>query len=279
VAGQQNHRRHRHPCRQTVFAHRFRRDLPTRRGGPGQHQATARGAADLPSQPWHAGHGLGLDTACEDDPSGTLDAVLSASRRAGSVNSLRHRRRVHPARCSAIRSTPGFDGSGRGGRGAEFSSDHLHRSSAMKRVIALARRVAARSIPVLIEGESGTGKELMARAIHQASPRADKPFIAVNCGAVPAGTRRVRIFRSPTRRVSPARSSDRKGHFERANGGTIFLDEIGELPKAIQVKLLRTLQEGEVTPGRVQRTQKDRCPRRRRHQPDVDQRSRRRQFS
>lgn len=130
--------------------------------------------------------------------------------------------------------------------GAEFSSI-IHRSAVMKRVIAQARRVAIHSIPVLIEGESGTGKELMARAIHKASPRADKPFIAVNCGAIPPDLVESEFFGHKKGSFTGA-VSDRKGHFERADGGTIFLDEIGELPKAIQVKLLRTLQESEVTP-------------------------------
>lgn len=130
--------------------------------------------------------------------------------------------------------------------GAEFSSI-IHRSAVMKRVIAQARRVAIRSIPVLIEGESGTGKELMARAIHKASPRAAKPFISVNCGAIPPELVESEFFGHKKGSFTGA-VADRKGHFERANGGSIFLDEIGELPKAIQVKLLRTLQEGEVTP-------------------------------
>lgn len=129
---------------------------------------------------------------------------------------------------------------------AEFGSI-IHRSAVMKRVIAQARRVAIRSIPVLIEGESGTGKELMARAIHKASPRTDKPFIAVNCGAIPPELVESEFFGHKKGSFTGA-VADRKGHFERADGGTIFLDEIGELPKAIQVKLLRTLQESEVTP-------------------------------
>ncbi len=130
--------------------------------------------------------------------------------------------------------------------GSEFSNI-IHRSAAMKRVIAQARRVAIRSIPVLIEGESGTGKELMARAIHKASPRAGKSFIPVNCGAIPPELVESEFFGHKKGAFTGA-VADRKGHFERADGGTIFLDEIGELPKAIQVKLLRALQEGEVTP-------------------------------
>lgn len=128
---------------------------------------------------------------------------------------------------------------------AEFSSI-IHRSAVMKQVIAQVRRVAIRSIPVLIEGESGTGKELMARAIHKASPRTDKPFIAVNCGAIPPELVESEFFGHKKGSFTGA-VADRKGHFERADGGTIFLDEIGELPKAIQVKLLRALQENEVT--------------------------------
>jgi len=130
--------------------------------------------------------------------------------------------------------------------GAEFAAI-IHRGPAMARVIALARRVAVRSIPVLVEGESGTGKELLARAIHRASPRAARPFIAVNCGAVPPELVESEFF-GHRRGAFTGAVSERQGHFERADGGTLFLDEIGELPKAIQVKLLRTLQEGEVTP-------------------------------
>ena len=130
--------------------------------------------------------------------------------------------------------------------GAEFSNI-VHRSAVMKRVIEQAKRVAIRSIPVLIEGESGTGKELMARAIHRASPRAANSLVTVNCGAIPPELVESEFFGHKKGSFTGA-VADRKGHFERANGGTLFLDEIGELPKPIQVKLLRTLQEGEVIP-------------------------------
>lgn len=122
----------------------------------------------------------------------------------------------------------------------------IHRSPVMKSVIAYARRVAVRSIPVLIEGESGTGKELLARAIHMASPRATKAFVAVNCGAIPSELVESEFFGHKKGAFTGA-ATDRAGHFERANGGTLFLDEIGELPVPVQVKLLRVLQEGEVT--------------------------------
>lgn len=121
----------------------------------------------------------------------------------------------------------------------------IHRSLEMKRVIALARRVAARSIPVLIEGESGTGKELMARAIHKSSPRREHPFIAINCGAIPPELVESEFFGHEKGAFTGA-SARREGHFEKAEGGTLFLDEIGELPKAVQVKLLRALQEKEI---------------------------------
>jgi transcriptional regulator with PAS, ATPase and Fis domain len=126
----------------------------------------------------------------------------------------------------------------------EFS-DIIHRSRAMNRVIARARRVAPRSVPVLIEGETGTGKELLAKAIHEASTRRDKPFIVVNCGAIPSELIESELLGHEKGAFTGA-DQRRKGYFEEADGGTIFLDEIGELPLIAQVKLLRVLQEGEV---------------------------------
>ena len=121
----------------------------------------------------------------------------------------------------------------------------VHRSPVMQRVILRARRVAPRSVPVLLEGETGTGKELMARAIHQASPRRDRPFIAVNCGALPPDLVESELFGHEKGAFTGADRS-RPGYFAAANGGTLFLDEIGELPAAAQVKLLRVLQDGAV---------------------------------
>jgi DNA-binding NtrC family response regulator len=114
-------------------------------------------------------------------------------------------------------------------------------------VVARARRVAFRRVPVLIEGESGTGKELIARAIHQASARAGAPFIAVNCGALPEGLVESELFGHERGSFTGAVAA-RLGHFREAHGGTLFLDEVGELPPPAQVKLLRALQEQEVTP-------------------------------
>jgi DNA-binding NtrC family response regulator len=125
--------------------------------------------------------------------------------------------------------------------------DLIFRSEVMGRLVDLARRVAPRQIPILLEGESGTGKELLARAIHRASPRVQGPFIAVNCGAIPLELVEAELFGHEKGAFTGA-FQKRDGHFISANGGTIFLDEVGDLPLGIQVKLLRVLQENEVTP-------------------------------
>lgn len=122
----------------------------------------------------------------------------------------------------------------------------VHRCATMKRTVAMAHRLALRDVPVLIQGESGTGKELFARAIHQASSRSGKPFIAVNCGAIPQELVDAELF-GYEKGVLTGATAARSGYFESANGGTLFLDEIGELPLASQVRLLRVLQEREVT--------------------------------
>lgn len=122
----------------------------------------------------------------------------------------------------------------------------VHRCAAMKRTVAMAHRLAIRDVPVLIQGESGTGKELFARAIHQASQRNAKPFVAVNCGAIPQELVDAELFGHEKGAFTGATAA-RAGYFESADGGTLFLDEIGELPLASQVRLLRVLQEREVT--------------------------------
>jgi transcriptional regulator with PAS, ATPase and Fis domain len=123
----------------------------------------------------------------------------------------------------------------------------IHQSDTMKRVVERARRVAPRNLPVLIEGESGTGKELLARAIHVGGVAASGPFVAVNCGAIPGNLMESEFFGHKKGSFTGA-ITDRKGHFLEADGGTLFLDEIGELPLAMQARLLRALQQGEVTP-------------------------------
>jgi DNA-binding NtrC family response regulator len=126
-------------------------------------------------------------------------------------------------------------------------ADIVTRSAAMNSVLRTAEKAAASSIPVLIEGESGVGKELIARAIHGSSERAAKPFVAVNCGAIPDNLVESILFGHEKGAFTGA--TDRHtGKFVEASGGTLFLDEVSELPPSAQVKLLRALQEGEVEP-------------------------------
>jgi DNA-binding NtrC family response regulator len=120
----------------------------------------------------------------------------------------------------------------------------LGSSPVLERVLKQARSVAATSATVLLTGENGTGKEMLARAIHQESPRASGPFIAVSCAALPETLIESELFGHERGAFTSALQS-RKGRFELANGGTLFLDEIGELTAAVQVKLLRVLQERE----------------------------------
>jgi two-component system response regulator AtoC len=119
----------------------------------------------------------------------------------------------------------------------------IARSEAMERVFKMISKVAEVRSTVLIAGESGTGKELVARAIHQASVRAKGPFVAVNCGAIPENLLESELFGHKRGAFTDAHS-DKPGLFEEATGGTLLLDEIGDLPLPLQVKMLRTLQEG-----------------------------------
>ena len=125
--------------------------------------------------------------------------------------------------------------------------DLIGTSPAMTMVRRLGERAARSSIPVLILGESGVGKELIARAIQGSSERAGKPFVAVNCGALPENLVESILFGHEKGSFTGA-SDKHLGKFQEANGGTLFLDEVGELPLDMQVKLLRALQEGEIDP-------------------------------
>jgi DNA-binding NtrC family response regulator len=126
-------------------------------------------------------------------------------------------------------------------------SDIVTHSPAMGPVLRAAEKAAASAIPVLIEGESGTGKELLARAIHGSGARRAKPFVAVNCGALPENLVESILFGHEKGAFTGA-TEKHAGKFVEADGGTLFLDEVAELPLPAQVKLLRALQEGEVEP-------------------------------
>jgi DNA-binding NtrC family response regulator len=121
----------------------------------------------------------------------------------------------------------------------------VSRDPAMRPVIEMVRRIAPSHVPMAIHGETGTGKEVIARAIHLLSPRRDGPFVALNCGAIPAETVESELFGHEKGAFTGADRS-RPGAFSEANGGTLFLDEVGELPLQTQVKLLRVLERGEI---------------------------------
>lgn len=121
------------------------------------------------------------------------------------------------------------------------------KSSAIQSIFDVIERVGPSSSNILVTGESGTGKEVVARALHNISPRSDKPFIAINCTAIPETLMESELF-GHTKGSFTGATADKKGLFEEANGGTIFLDEIGDMDLALQAKLLRVLQERTIKP-------------------------------
>jgi two-component system response regulator AtoC len=131
----------------------------------------------------------------------------------------------------------------------------IGRSAAMQEIFGLIRRVSASHANILVTGESGTGKELVARAIHAKSPRAHRPFVAMNCAAIPENLLESELFGYARGAHSTARH-DRQGLFTEANGGTLFLDEVAELPLVLQPKLLRVLQDGEIRPLGANRSER-----------------------
>jgi two-component system response regulator GlrR len=141
----------------------------------------------------------------------------------------------------------GATGISPGEQDSAWRKDLLTRNPAMEDVLSQARLIAESDASVLIQGESGTGKELLARAIHRASVRSGKPFIAINCGAIPETLLESELFGYIKGSFTGA-TQDRKGLFQAANQGTLFLDEIGDMPLALQVKLLRVLQDKQLRP-------------------------------
>jgi len=128
-------------------------------------------------------------------------------------------------------------------------------SPRLNNAVEIALQIAPTNLSVLIVGESGVGKEAFSQIIHKNSLRKDKPYIAINCGAIPEGTIDSELF-GHTKGSFTGAVSDRKGYFETVNGGTIFLDEVGELPKSTQARLLRVLESGEFLPVGASKVQK-----------------------
>ena len=129
-----------------------------------------------------------------------------------------------------------------------YAKIFIFNSPQMQNVYSKIQRVAKTTTTILITGESGTGKEVAARAVHENSNRADKPFIPVNCGAIPENLMESEFFGYVKGAFTGANPKGKIGYFEQADGGTIFLDEIGDMPLSLQVKLLRVLQEKTITP-------------------------------
>lgn len=129
----------------------------------------------------------------------------------------------------------------------DWAAEIITRNQALRDILSQAKMVAATDTRVLLNGESGTGKELLARAIHKASPRHDKPFVAINCSAMTEELLESELFGHEKGAFTGA-TRDHKGLFQAAEGGTLMLDEIGDMPMRLQVKLLRVLQENQVRP-------------------------------
>jgi two-component system, NtrC family, response regulator AtoC len=174
------------------------------------------------------------------DRKARLAGLLEEARAAGELEELRELLQaglsgdVHSLRLS-----------GAGGVPQRFGM--VAASPAMNKVFDLLERIIASDVAVLIQGETGTGKELVAQALHKYGARSQKPFLAENCAAVPAELLESELFGHKKGSFTGA-VADRPGHFVAADGGTVFLDEIGDMPLAMQAKLLRVLQEGEVRP-------------------------------
>jgi two-component system response regulator GlrR len=148
---------------------------------------------------------------------------------------------------AALRTTAGAHAGKQDEEIESWRAEIMTRSPQMENLLGQAKLISSSDASVLIQGESGTGKELFARAIHQASPRRNHPFIAINCGAIPEQLLESELF-GHSKGAFTGALRDHKGLFQSANGGTLFLDEIGDMPMPLQVKLLRALQERTIRP-------------------------------
>ncbi len=148
---------------------------------------------------------------------------------------------------AALRTTAGSHAGKQDEDVESWRAEIMTRSPQMENLLGQAKLISSSDASVLIQGESGTGKELFARAIHQASPRRDNPFIAINCGAIPEQLLESELF-GHSKGAFTGALRDHKGLFQSADGGTLFLDEIGDMPMPLQVKLLRALQERTIRP-------------------------------
>ncbi|MEM1035930.1 MAG: sigma-54 dependent transcriptional regulator [Pseudomonadota bacterium] len=182
----------------------------------------------------------GIDTIVAAMRGGAVDFIVKPANPERVVVSIRNALKLSSLTGEVKRLTRKAEG----GMGFE---DMIASAPAMRQVLRLGQRAAASDIPVLILGESGVGKEVIARCIQGASERSGKPFISVNCGAIPENLVESILFGHEKGAFTGAVSRS-PGKFVEADGGTLFLDEIGELPLDMQVKLLRALQEGEVDP-------------------------------
>lgn len=148
---------------------------------------------------------------------------------------------------AALRISSGKNNGAKSKDNEDWRREIVTRSPQMENLLGQAKLMAVSDASVFIQGESGTGKELLARAIHRASPRHNKPFIAINCGAIPEALLESELF-GHSKGAFTGALRDHKGLFQTADGGTLLLDEIGDMPMALQVKLLRALQERVIRP-------------------------------